>query len=379
MIKMIHWPEKKRYAVGYYVFLLLSALSKESFILMIPATVLLQLWLYRKHNAGSWIAAFKANLGSVISFALFTILILIFIKKILGTSAIGYAGIDESITILNYYSTFEEYIRSRNFDVSIFLSLLISIGLTTVYVTTRKIDPFIKGQELVDLLLFLMVFVFLICIPQIILYTKSGLVGRYMVPISLSAALLILIPLNFVSRLFSSWQQQLILSTATIIISGLFLYSNFAYAVTTAYNFTESGKQSDAIISSLNMHVVSRDDQYVLIVIDPTEIPSFETSSSLKVLIHDYIHKSNPVYFQLIPADNQSVATLKGFQKDCFIMLNSWTEKNNIELIKDKSKISNILIFPGLEDQFLKGSGEWFAAARYNRVQGYHFIHYYEQ
>jgi hypothetical protein len=364
------------YQIGYPLFLALSALSKESFILLIPATIFLQLWLETEKHDIPWSQAIIRNLRMLTPLIIFFVVSLAFIKFYVGTAGVGYAGLENTTSLLSYYQTLDKLLFSNNLPISLLLIQLAVIAALTFYIRREKLTP----SQLNKISFSIVYFIFLLALlvlPQIILYTKSGLQGRYMIPATFGIALIILGPIAYLKRILEN-RQRLLTTILLVVTASIYIYPNFLAASRSAVQFTQAGLQSNGIIRSIQQRVVSTKDKYILVVIDPTLIPTLETSTSLITFIRDYLKKDNPVLFQFSVSDSNANSSLTDFELALFNSLKSGARKITIDNVSDKSKISNIIIFPSLEGNFKSESTDWFNPANYKRIQGLNFVHYYE-
>lgn len=168
------------------LFMLLMSLSKETFILIIPALVYIKLWRDKKSG---WAEAVGRNLHYIIpSMAVFTGLLL-FIKYFVGTAGVGYAGYG-GFDVFRFLSAF--------LRLAIFGHVwIILIGLALAAVMFVK-----KEASLSSLAEFAapLVLLSLITIPQALIYAKSGISERYLFPGILAYAFFLSYLLNFLGR-----------------------------------------------------------------------------------------------------------------------------------------------------------------------------------
>ncbi|HEY9296581.1 MAG TPA: hypothetical protein VIQ31_09430, partial [Phormidium sp.] len=158
----------------FFISVLLSSLSKEVFILCIPALIGIRVWLFCQSHQVSLKEAIRQNTaisGILLGLAALEIL---YIKLFLGTSATGYAGFDRSnLDLKNLLATVATLAKESHYQV-----LLAAIVLLAITVALKRQSFNIIIQELLPgLLIFL-----LIVVPQILIYAKSGISGYYLVP-----------------------------------------------------------------------------------------------------------------------------------------------------------------------------------------------------
>ena len=176
---LLKWLQtsKNSYAIVSYVFTLTVALYKESFLLLIP--FLMCFVIYSDCNKTEF--SFSSVRASVRQHFLFMLIYsLTFIAEVLiiilvvGVSSPGYVGFDSSVTLHQYKIYWLDAIRNY---LKYFLYFMIPAGLIII--------TFIKSWRLLLKEFFIAC---LIMFPQIILYCKTGLEERYILPWSFGFA-----------------------------------------------------------------------------------------------------------------------------------------------------------------------------------------------
>jgi hypothetical protein len=341
---------------------LLMSLSKESFIIFIPALVLIKVWSYQQLKQVSLRESIIRN--SVVTAALLCIALLeiFYIVFVISVRGMGYAGIDEDTLkpykILSASSTLLSSTHFEIFVLSLILVLLIVLW---------------KRQSFIDLIKQLapvFVIFLLTVVPQIILYTKSGFIlytksgsnGQYLVPAVVGTALLTsftLLLLNFRSRFLS------------MIMVGLtiFVICTESFTVWNVYN---QMSRDSKIINNLfqAIHSCTPNNEPILIVGNP------------RVRVEAYTAMKSTLNYAL-QRDNLIIATY-GLEKTNFFSNTLQQDERAFLFIdpkyipylygnrtilnfQDKSKIKAIVIFDSLEDDFLKTSSDWFKLENFQR------------
>ena len=151
--------------IGFILFSLLVVLMKENFILVLPASYLLYCTLYsEKHHTG-FAKTIVNTLKTGILLFLVTAACLWAVLTFAGND-FGYAGIGTSISLLSYF-------KSAIYLYVISGCILAFFGLFYLYCNKKAI----LKEYLFPVFLFLM-----ITVPQIIIYGKSNIVDRYLIP-----------------------------------------------------------------------------------------------------------------------------------------------------------------------------------------------------
>lgn len=158
-----------------FIFLvLIMSLSKESFILVIPAIALIKVWLSPHLKTLAWHESLKKNSLSIFILGLFFSVELLLVKFYIGlTPEIGYAG-------------FEGFSISRTITATQHLSQagywwIILASLIAIRLTIKP--PYSQSlRQILNVLYFPIVLLLLVSVPQVLLYAKSGIVQRYILP-----------------------------------------------------------------------------------------------------------------------------------------------------------------------------------------------------
>ena len=154
---------------------LLMSLSKESFILVIPAIAFIKIWQFRDFNACSWSQSINNNAVSLLIILLIFFSELLYIKYSIGTN-FGYAG----ITGLN----FPRILRAAYYLTSSrqIFGLIIFIAFILIILINRRnnFNPRVFLMKILSSPSFILFI--LIVLPQVLLYAKSGFANRYLVP-----------------------------------------------------------------------------------------------------------------------------------------------------------------------------------------------------
>lgn len=169
--------------------MVIAALFKESFVLSFPFFVVFRIF-YAKPFDGEYYKAIKNNFRFILTCALLTIALLGIIKFIVGTEKIEYAGVS-GFTIIKFLETCKSFLQLTysKFLIAFWLPLLLFLKRENK--TSR--NEFTR-------LLFVIFALGILAFPQLVLYTKSGLFERYLIPVIYSAAVLFVLPLELILR-----------------------------------------------------------------------------------------------------------------------------------------------------------------------------------
>ena len=180
--------KKKRYNMAAILLFFVDSLYKESFIMLLPAVILFYLYMELEGKAINW-----KNLGKAIKGQLASLLVLgiIFLAEIylivfeVGTNQIGYVGIDTAMGLWDYIKVLLNNVR-----------LYLRIGPYIIFVLALCV---LFASDLLKMIVRLkweLFFALVMVLPQMVLYSKSGLEERYVIPWVYGVAYFFVIVLN---------------------------------------------------------------------------------------------------------------------------------------------------------------------------------------
>jgi len=150
---------------GFVIFSLLAVLMKENFILVLPASYMFYCMQYgKKYNTG-FIKTIANTLATGLFLFLATIACLWAILISVGNDS-GYAGVDHSTGIV-------AYLKCAIYLYGISGCILSFWGIIYLYRNTKAF----RKESLFPVLLFLAM-----TVPQIVIYGKSNIIDRYLIP-----------------------------------------------------------------------------------------------------------------------------------------------------------------------------------------------------
>lgn len=338
----------------FVIFLFLTALSKENFILLIPALLLIYLKIYSKRNKVNHGKAFKENLKFSCLILLLMIINLLLIYFIVGIDKQRYAGIDFGKIGLQVIPGFAAEVL--NYTISIFL-ITGMIVVTFYAVHHYKKNPENNKQIFKDVLFAIVLFV-LISFPQYIIHLKTGLTGRYSLLFCMGMNVLLILILRVITD--SKYIQKFVKAVFILLAFTYIVYEVKTTSIPQLTNFSRFCKSNTAMINKLKGSY----NKELLIVMDP--VSHFHFVYSLKMYLN-YLKADKDYKYQFVKAQNYTP-----FQRDTSV-IRMYTEKatndfKNLMLdsagIKDNLK--EILIFGELKDKFLNKNRLWFKEYDFN-------------
>lgn len=340
----------------FLVFTVLMSLSKESFILFIPALLYIKIWQYKLYNQTSWSSTIRKN--SLLIVALNSIFFLesLYIKFFIGTS-VGYAGIEG----VNFSSFFKAAYSITEFS----FPLLIGIGFVFSFLLIlRKCksteDFYFKN---VNALTSVFTIFFLIVIPQIILYSKSDFSPRYLVPGILGYSFL----LAFLYRFINDRSRILSFTFSILMLFGIAFKFNDTWKF--SYQDAFESKVAREILDSVEKD--TRFDSPILVVSNP--YIDYEWTHSIKIYL-SLLKSRNNLYLSTYgsqKADYLTNALVKDEENWLFLDpedLNKSYANRNLSNVKEKIQFQCIIVPAKLNDIFLNASPEWFSFGNYKKI-----------
>jgi hypothetical protein len=353
--------------------LVIATLSKESFVVLLPAVVLWQLILYRQHNQLNWIKTTKANLGKIALLATVCLVELAIIFLKVGTTRIGYAGVDSnSLTLHQIAFTVKQLFLASN------PLLMGMIGAVFVVVLTSKIvydhvltpkQPFKSLRSLLEELFYIAVLVGAFVTPQAVLYAKSGFEARYLIPGVMGFAFLTIYLLAKTEQLITLKALRFGIAAILVIVTLLTLAADFRGARSVAKAFAADGASLKRALDTLASNTKSNDA--ILIVADPAL--DFEASHSIQRYLTIQASKTN-IYIDPIWRLNR--ADYGPFLTELRNLHLSQLGNLYIDHLQDKSQIKAIFTSRGTDKAFNQRLPTWFNAQGYTRLDFGNYIVY---
>lgn len=154
----------------------LLTLTKENLILIVPAVLFLILWLEVRENGLGWMASLKKRIVPVAVLLGVSFAEILFIKFFVGTTGIGYAG----------YEGFKPgpFVKALVNFAYAGQAWLVMTGAALAFVTRPS------GKGIIKELVPPVVFSLLVIVPQALIYAKSGVSERYLLPGLLASSFL---------------------------------------------------------------------------------------------------------------------------------------------------------------------------------------------
>ncbi len=372
--------KKILYETLFILFVILASWSKESFILIIPALVAWKIWLTwqnqqeqnqldpgnEKRTPKITIKdAIKENLIPGILLLLICFLELVHVIKNVGTTKIVYAGY-EGFHPANFIKTGLQGFMAIHGWVILLLLILCLRRPGALFIKTA---PGPRKNFLLIQIFLPFVLAGLIVIPQIVLYMKSGMMDRYLLPGIMGYTLLMVVLLRYIRET----SRKKVIAIIAVLLLAVISLQQLRVTRYTAIGFANEGKQINAWLQSIEQN--TREQDKILIVTHMHR--HYEGAISLKMFLDVKSNRKNTLS---TPANLQVKSGAARFWKELNRYFFSQFKEFTLENKEDRNRLQAILIFPGLEEKFLKASTHWFNPAqfeRYTNVGGY--VSYYKK
>jgi len=303
---------RKRYQLNnliFALFLVLASLVKESFILVMPAFIFLKVITEKTIHKGNLKELIFRNTLLLIPLGV-GLLELLLIKYRIGTSYSGIAG-DPGAVLSNLFNACLDFLQT-------YLNLIIAgiILLTGGIFMKKRIFWFDPAG---------FIFFILIFIPNILLYARTGLMERYLLPTSIGLAFFI------VSCLKDVADNSLLYRKASYILI-LFSFLPYIIQVTNdASAFATEGRETDKLLDAIALN--HEEGSQVLAVVDP--MMSYEKSVSLKTYL--FCENGLDLYGYPVMPDSDNVE-MQGY-------LDGWESYFSGQLYENMTSKPGMLIF----------------------------------
>lgn len=321
--------KKKYQLVVSIVLLFLASLSKESFTLFIPAYILLLLWFkYQCGTDKNILSIVRSNITLIISLLIVLLIEAYMIIFVVGTNKIGYAGIDNSFSVINFIKYIYLFLRQNPY---IYLMLIGMIFLIFQNITSFKLILKFNLNKLIPHL-FNIAILLAIITPQFLLYNKSGIFERYLIPLNLGFSLFVFFLLKNIYENYSiAWVSKQIYTIAILWVILSFLRKE---AIPNAKLFAKEGALTNNFFSSILENTAINDS--ILIVLNGNE--NYEWGHSINQYLTLEANRRNVNFYKVeTPLNND-------FEKNLDIQFSNTFGNILVKEINDN--FSSIAILP---------------------------------
>jgi hypothetical protein len=349
-------PRSRSLEVWSIVLIVLMSLCKESFVILIPALLCIKLWLCQRSQPLLFRQLIQNNKLALIASAIIFLLEIGFIRQVVGTD-FGYAGL--KINPIGVINAFLDYDK-----LHILLLILLSTTLVSQLIQSTK-----KSQipPTYDIFYPLLIF-FLIVFPQTILYAKSGIVERYLLPGILGFALLEIWLLKLIG------ERSRKLAHLLFVIVALILSLSLNDALKAAHYFAEDGRMTNKLLRTIETNTTT--NSTILIALNPQI--HYEGAFSIKRYLN-YATQRDQLYvttFGSKEADfftNHLIDQEKAWSFLGADQIKQFYQNKTFQAIQNPDTIDCVIVFPKLQDAFQTYLAAQFPATKYSEYQSANF------
>ncbi len=335
------------------VSIILTTLSKESFILTVPALLFLVICLYAWYRKINLIDALFRFLPLIIILYVVMLAELYLVKQ----DKLDYAGYSNKVPASQYISTLTGILTRDNYLLLLLAETAVLLVVTAFAFFAPRMKKLLPDQATGNFIIAGIYFIFgvLIFVPQVVVYTKSGFFGRYYLPLMLGQAMLLVVPLYLIRKTITN--RILLIGSYGFCVAGIafFIARNFNSVTQASQGFAQTGRTIQEVFAVIDEKADTGGK--ILMVTGPA---SYESIASVEVYLQHILKKPNPLYFFF--TDKPSFPVKK---------------KHRFENIKTTTDIEVIVILHGLEYQFLQLSADWFDPSRFQFKEIGSFVIYY--
>ena len=336
------------------IFTILMSLSKESYIIFIPTLIALKIWLFSYFRQVSLWKSIKSTKTLLICLTSILVLEVFYIIFFLGTRGTGYAGVDKnSLQISAILSTINILLRDSFFVITfvgiVLLLILSKLNKESIWVPIKEIFPFF-------------LFFLIALVPHVLLYSKSGIsAGFYLFPFIAIACLFLAKILSFIGK-YSKWLNILIVSILCILLMSKF---SLAWGM-----YSQQANDSKAINNLLKqIEQCTPNNQAILVVVNPRV--RYEVADSLQRVLRNTANKNNLIVATYgLEKTNFYSDTLQNAEEEWHFLdpeaVVAMYQNRTILNFQNKNSIKAIIIFDGLDNDFIKTNKKWFSPEKYD-------------
>ena len=343
----IEQQKKSLNTLLFIFFTIVSSVSKESFVLILPAMIFWFVWFQSKYNQLSFFQSIRKNIVPVLFLGL-TLLAELYLIKRIGTNKISYAGFD-----VNFFDPSKIWALVNVYWFKNFL-ILIPLFIFSSVLIIKEIRAHLK--QLVFTHFPIIILTILIALPQFILYFKTGINERYLVPAILGAAFFNIYLIYYFNR------SKKITSFFKYALSGIIVFVllfNTYRLVTRTYLYAEEGKETKKFLDAIVQH---SNPNSVFVVAGH---PIVGWASSLAVYLNSTPVNRHNVYLEnMFLHDKFTPIEIGLIKKD---MTRCYRDKT-FDMITDVNKIEGVMVYETLEKEFIT-TNSWFHSENFDRLE----------
>ena len=328
----------KRNIFFFSFFLWLTTLTKESFIILVPAIIFFKVWQDVLVSDINFWNSIKANTKLIVFSSLVIIveILIICYYKAVSDHFINYVAIDRNtFKPANLFISFYRLTVTKGYLIVIVSAIaLIFLRLRFLY-TWRK--------DLQNTFLPLSILFLLIIIPQILLYAKSLIFERYLLPGTVSCAVVII----FLEKYIQKNKKKLsLLNSLFLPLCSMLLCAQIFLMTRGAHIYTAEGFETKKVLETIMQNTKTNDTILVVALQEQNE-----KALSVKAYLNAAIGGNRKNIF--IEPIIDSTANLSAVVKSDIISFAKDTKGIRYTDIIEKSSIACITFFQNSKDKFI--------------------------
>lgn len=268
----------------FLLFITLATLTKESFIVFTPALLFWKVWAYsRNHDISIW-NSLKKHWMQITLIGLICLAEVGIVVLLIGTSKMGYVGVSGDSSQFAALLLVIKKLLTGEQTINILLSAL-AMALPILAVTYHELhDTKDKPAKIITQYILAywpqIALIGLIALPQIVLYSKSGIYERYKLPLIMAVSF----PLaGLIHIVFSSPKKFLLVKIMLSLILALSFYRITVNTFANSKSYSYGGKQIEHLFSAIEHGT----DKRILVLADPV----LEFENGVSVIRYLHYHK----------------------------------------------------------------------------------------
>lgn len=356
--------QRKWWDTLFLVFAILAALSKESFILMIPALLFWRIWTDASND---WSVKIKVNILNIIILGFtFCIEIYLISTQTQAEESIFNAGAAEDSnfrnTIMLYMITKLLTFNKLNLLFLVFFGLVLFSLADDIKHSRLKIVSLLK--EISPALLLSL----LVIVPQFVLYLRTDLYERYLIPTTLGLAFFAVFLIQLVLK--QDFIKQYLKITFCV-VGFLGLYFPLGKAYFKGSDFATEGVQTNAFLRFVK--TVTNEQSGILLVAEPVQHHEW-IHAFYRFMQSSAFHRKN-IYLQLYTVPNPNVP--QEFAEAHKQKVATAFQSQLFDFERDREKITCIAFFPSKETEKMFGQREeWLKEMKFEKHHFGNFLIY---
>ncbi len=372
--------EKRRNEFLFILFAILASWSKESFVLMIPAIIYWKIWLTVRNGKITGepihmpdVPIFQAIKKNKISILI--LLLLFFWESYHILTSISMTKIQLNTGHpMHWTALFFSFARSL-WAVQGWALVILLIIAGVLFFRRNRTKEKIPYMNSLSVILWSVLLAGLIIGPQLIIYLKSGIYERYLLPGIIGYVFIAILLLEYIRDITADELKNVPsirwLYLVAAIILTFALVQSLRITRYTAVGFAREGFYTNNWLQTIRQN--TRPQDVILVITDP--VRCLEASPSLQAYLEYEMDRENVIFSSInITEPKRNSKFWKSLNRRFVSNFPEFSLDNE----DDRNRIDAILVFPGLEKSFLKYSLHRFQLNKYLRYSNSAgFVSYY--